>query len=260
MLHTPCDCGDNNIYRYHEALQKKRKDHQLYILYDMDSECNSKYDSRDTNDDALHRLRSVNLTPKDQAQHKDLVRASVLIPIFLHTEEPSENGDLSTSQWSILLTKRLDTMRTHSGDVCFPGGKQDPEDQNDDVVTALRETYEEVGIDIAHVSPICRLETLESITGLCVTPVVGIIHPDAKVVDVSGLKISTDEVEAAFTVPLKYFLDDKNLTSKHEVEWRGGTFELRTYHYTTSGPNIRTFKIWGLTAYIAHQVAVLAYR
>jgi peroxisomal coenzyme A diphosphatase NUDT7 len=226
----------------------------------MDSDCNSRYDSNYIFDDVLNRLRDVNLTPKDQEQHKNLVRASVLVPLLLPSEEPRENDNNSTSQWNILLTKRLDTMRSHSGDVCFPGGKQDPDDQNDDVVTALRETYEEVGIDIDHVTPICRLGTLESINGLCVTPIVGIIHPNAKVLDASNLNISTDEVEVAFTVPLKYFLDDKNLTSKHDVEWRGGTFELRTYHYTTAGPNPRTFKIWGLTAYIAHQVAVIAYR
>jgi peroxisomal coenzyme A diphosphatase NUDT7 len=226
----------------------------------MDSDCNSRYDNNYSSDDALNRLRNVNLTPKDQEQHKTLVRASVLVPLFLHTEESNDNGSsTSTTQWHVLLTKRLDSMRTHSGDVCFPGGKQDPEDENDDVATALRETCEEVGIKINHVTPICRLGTLESITGLCVTPIVGLIHPDANVMDVSNLNICTDEVEVAFTVPLQFFLDDNNLTSKHDVEWRGGTFELRTYHYTTVGPNYQTFKIWGLTAYIVHQVAMLAY-
>ena len=229
-------------------------------LHEMDSDCNNTDGGNFSSDDVLNRLKDVNLTPKDHLQHKDLVRASVLVPLILHKAVPSENDDASTSQWNILLTKRLDTMRTHSGDVCFPGGKQDPEDQNDDVVTALRETYEEVGIDIDHVTPICRLGTLESITGLCVTPIVGILHSDANAIDASNLNISTDEVEVAFTVPLKYFLDDNNLTSKHDVEWRGGTFELRTYHYTTTGPNSRTFKIWGLTAYIAHQVAAIAYQ
>jgi peroxisomal coenzyme A diphosphatase NUDT7 len=219
----------------------------------------SNVDSNDTPDPALNRLRDVNLTPKDQPQHKDLARASVLIPLFLHSLETNEEGT-AMNELNVLLTKRLDTMRTHSGDVCFPGGKQDPDDQNDDVVTALRETYEEVGIDSHHVTPICRLGTLESITGLCVTPIVGLLHPDADVVDPSNLKICTDEVEVAFTVPLKYFMDDNNLTSKYDVEWRGGTFELRTYHYTTAGPNSRTFKIWGLTAYIAHQVATIAYQ
>jgi coenzyme A diphosphatase NUDT7 len=229
-------------------------------LSNMESNYISRYGSNYSSDDVLNRLSDVNLTPKDQEQHKDLVRASVLVPLFLHTEESSAHDNTSSSQWKILLTKRLDTMRTHSGEVCFPGGKQDPEDQNDDVATALRETYEEIGIDSNHITPICRLGTLESITGLCVTPIVGLVHPDANVNDVSNLNICIDEVEVAFTVPLTYFLDDKNLTSIYDVEWRGSTFELRTYHYTTDGPNCQTFKIWGLTAYIAHQVAKLAYQ
>ena len=229
----------------------------------MDSDHLSSKGNKYTPEDVLNRLRDVNLTPKDQPQHKDLPRASVLVPLYLHTHvtpnADTQNGNV-TSEWNLLFTKRLDSMRTHSGDVCFPGGKQDPEDHHDDVATALRETYEEVGINTHHLTPICRLDTVESITGLCVTPIVGLIHPDVNVMVTSNLNICTNEVEVAFTVPLTYFLDDNNLTSKQTVEWRGGTFELRVYHYRTVGPNPRTFKIWGLTAYIAHQVATMAYR
>jgi peroxisomal coenzyme A diphosphatase NUDT7 len=224
-------------------------------------ELQNELSNHDASDSTLDRLRKVNLAPKDQPQHKDLTRASILVPLFFRNDsnQQHQSNAPSAGQWHMLLTKRLETLRTHSGEVCFPGGKQDPEDLNDDIATALRETNEEVGIDIGHITPICRLETIESYTGLCVTPIVGIISPNAQVMDPSKLTICKDEVEVAFTVPLQYFVDDNNLSSKYDVEWRNGTFELRTYFYTSDDCNNRTFKIWGLTAYIAHQVATIAY-
>ena len=205
---------------------------------------------------ALDRLRNVNLVPKDQVHHLRFPRASVLVPLFLKkSEETIDDCDGMNRQLHLLLTKRPDNMRSHSGDVCFPGGKQDPEDLNDDVSTALRETKEEVGIDASQITPLCRLETLESYTGLCVTPVVALVVSE-KSIDPSTLNISVDEVEVAFSVPLAFFVDETNLTSKVEVEWRGGTFEMRTYEYAAECG--RTFRIWGLTAYIAHHVASIA--
>jgi 8-oxo-dGTP pyrophosphatase MutT (NUDIX family) len=53
---------------------------------------------------------------------------------------------LAQSRWHILLTRRSKQLKSHPVEVCFPGGKQDPEDHQDDFVTALRETKEEVGI------------------------------------------------------------------------------------------------------------------
>jgi peroxisomal coenzyme A diphosphatase NUDT7 len=184
------------------------------------------------------------MTPKDRPQHKSLARASVLVPLFLRH-----------SVIHVLLTKRPEKLRTHAGEVCFPGGKQDPEDGDDDIETALREAREEVGLDPTHIKPVCRLESLESYTGLCVTPVVGLVDP-AEAAEPANLTLSKAEVEAAFAVPLGYFYDETNLISKQDIDWRGEMFEMRTYHYTAECG--RTFKIWGLTAFIAHQVAMIA--
>ena len=193
----------------------------------------------------LNRLRSVGMSPQDLSHHKELPRASVLVPLFVRG-----------SVVHVLLTKRLASLRTHAGEVCFPGGKQDPQDEDDDVATALREANEEVGLDPAAVKPMCRLETIESYTGLCVTPIVGLVEP-AHAAEPSKLTLSEAEVDAAFAVPLAYFLEDKNLASKQEIEWRGGMFVMRTYHYAAECG--RSFKIWGLTAHIAHQVAHIAH-
>jgi 8-oxo-dGTP pyrophosphatase MutT (NUDIX family) len=86
----------------------------------------------------LQRLRDFGMTKKEsQPAHSQLKRASVLV--------------LITRDWHILLTRRSQHLRSHPGEVCFPGGKQDPEDHHDDLVTALRETKEEVGLDFNNV-------------------------------------------------------------------------------------------------------------
>lgn len=164
-------------------------------------------------------------------------RASVLVPL--------------TQDGSILLTQRPANMRSHGGEVCFPGGKQDPEDNGDDIKTALRETKEEIGR--TDIEPLCRLPPVESYHGLCVTPIVGYVQNE---IDVDQLKLSENEVETAFLVPLWFFADDANLAGPVEqIDWHGGKFDMRTYNYSCDG---RTFTVWGMTAYIAHQAACVA--
>jgi coenzyme A diphosphatase NUDT7 len=191
---------------------------------------------------------------RDRPEHEDLAaRASVLVPLFFR-RAAAASADGGGATLHALLTKRPDHLRRHAGEVCFPGGKQDPGDGGCDLTTALREAEEEVGLAREHVEPVCRLETLESSTGLCVTPIVGLVEP-AERAEPSSLKLADGEVEAAFAVPLSWLSDDNNLIEKREIEWRGGTFTMRTYHYQAECG--RTFKIWGLTAHIAHHVAML---
>jgi 8-oxo-dGTP pyrophosphatase MutT (NUDIX family) len=211
----------------------------------------------------LSRLREQGMHPKENnhPEHSSLPRASVLVPIFVRRRAGNDDGpsrdDPGGACLFVLLTQRPTSLRTHAGEVCFPGGKQDLGDQQDDVVTALREANEEIGLDPDHVVPLCRLGTLESYTGLCVTPIVGLIQPSDSAEPSQLNNVSKDEVDAVFAVPLTYFANDANLTSKQNIEWRGGEFEMRTYHYNAECG--RTFKIWGLTAYIAHQVAKITF-
>lgn len=179
---------------------------------------------------------------KDLPVHKGLPRASVLVPLF-----QKDDGQLH-----VLLTQRPLHLKSHPGEVCFPGGRQDPEDNGDDVVTALREAQEEVGLESDCITTLCRLSTEESKNGLCVTPIVALLNPPTVV---EQLQASEAEVAAIFTVPLSFFLDDDNLTDKFDVPWSGSIFTVRTYMYATAD---NTFKIWGLTAHIIHRVACIA--
>jgi 8-oxo-dGTP pyrophosphatase MutT (NUDIX family) len=214
--------------------------------------------------DILARLQEIGTEPCESSRHKSLKRASVLIPILLlpdndgETDDGEDDHDLVVPY--LLLTKRSLQLRSHPGQVAFPGGKQDPEDNQDDVRTALREAHEEVGLDPTSIQPLCRLVALESINHLCVTPIVGLIdhekiyaaaassssssatvasphfssthHSHDPNTILQQLELNPSEVEAAFVTPLSFFLTEP--AHSQTVEWQGETFILRTYHYQES--------------------------
>ncbi|MBT5186578.1 MAG: CoA pyrophosphatase [Kordiimonadaceae bacterium] len=148
--------------------------------------------------------------------------SAVLIPIV-------ERGE----QFSILLTKRSSQLKSHSGQVSFPGGRCDDEDAHA-MATALREAREEINLPQDNAQIVGAMEDYETVTGYSVTPVVGFINPDFEIVP------EQSEVEDVFEVPLDYILDDKN----HTVEgmmWKG---EKRFYYVFPHDDH----KIWGATA------------
>lgn len=204
----------------------------------------------------IERLRSFGL-PLDAPSHPnaerdDRPKASVLVPLFEHADP--EGGQKRTH---VLLTKRPENLKIHPGQVCFPGGRQEEADNGDAVLTALRETKEEVGMDYDRIDPICKWRSIESINGMYVTPVVGRIKDPFNIY--SDLTLCPNEVEAAFAVPLQFFIDaSNNVAECKEIDWKGSKFTLRTYYYTCSTSG-REFKIWGLTAGIIHHVAEVAY-
>ena len=197
----------------------------------------------------IERLRSfghsLDVPQRITDHHTHLARASVLVGLF-----QDENDETH-----VLLTKRPEKLKSHPGQVCFPGGRQEPCDGGSDVATALRETNEEVGVATDYIEPICLLDSVESANGLCVTPVIARIK---KPLDIEkDLTLCPNEVDAAFAVPLGYFADEANCANMEEVDWKGGKFTMRTYYFTCELSQ-REFKIWGLTAGIIHHVAQIA--
>lgn len=192
----------------------------------------------------LDELKKIGWDIKDTQHHSSLNRASVLVPLFFVEERPF-----------LLLNLRSQKLKSHKGEVCFPGGKQDPEDGADDIVTALREAQEEVGLDPALVHPLCRLRTLESVNHLCVTPIVGMVaDASTDMLKPCNLELSEMEVEAAFWCPLDFFVTEP--AEQVEMKWSQEMFIFRKYIYKES-PCGRVFSITGLTAHIAHEVAKL---
>ena len=115
--------------------------------------------------------------------------SSIVSPPPAHHTDLKEKGKaasvlvLISNDEQVLLTRRSLHLRSHPGQVALPGGKQDDEDNKDDVVTALRETKEEVGLDFLQewhqkdnngFQVICRFSTIESINHLCVTPIIAV--------------------------------------------------------------------------------------
>ena len=132
----------------------------------------------------------------------------------------------------VILTVRRDTLRTHAGQVAFPGGRIDPGE--DAVAAALREAHEELGLDPEAAEVVGSIEPYRTVTGFVVTPVIAVIPPD--------LSLSPHEHEVAdwFEAPLAFLLDPANQRRQSAL------FQGRERHYYEIMWNER--RIWGATA------------
>ena len=115
--------------------------------------------------------------------------AAVLIPIIDRPEGPT-----------VLLTQRVTTLRAHAGQIAFPGGRLDGPEETP-VQAALREAFEEVGLEPHRVEVIATLDCYRTRTGYAITPVVGIVQPGFT------LALHAVEVADAFEVPLAFLID-----------------------------------------------------
>ena len=136
------------------------------------------------------------------------------------------------SEPGIILTVRHADLRTHAGQVAFPGGRIDADE--DATEAALREAWEELGLEPAAVEPIAELEDYRTVTGFAVTPVLAVIPPDLP------LAPHEQEVEDWFEAPLAFLLDPANQQRQAML------FEGRERHYYRIDWNGRN--IWGATA------------
>jgi len=132
----------------------------------------------------------------------------------------------------LILTVRRDTMRTHAGQVAFPGGRIDPGE--DAVAAALREASEELGLEPATAEVVGTIEPYRTITNYLVTPVVAVVPPD------QPLSPHEHEVADWFEAPLAFVLDEANHSRRTVV------FEGRERSYYEIEWNGR--RIWGATA------------
>jgi 8-oxo-dGTP pyrophosphatase MutT (NUDIX family) len=151
-----------------------------------------------------------------------LTPAAVLVPVVVRPEG-----------LTMLLTQRTDHLHDHPGQVSFPGGRCESEDTSP-VVTALRESEEEVGLRPEQVDIIGRLPRYETGTGFRVTPVVGLVHPPLE------LRPDPFEVAEVFETPLEFLLDPAN-HRRVSMEIAGALREFWAVPYEDRF-------IWGATA------------
>ena len=150
------------------------------------------------------------------------IPAAVLIGVVPRPEGPT-----------VLLTQRAAALRKHSAQVAFPGGRVDAVDRSP-VVTALRETEEEIGLSRERVSTLGFLDAYLTGTGYRIVPVVALVEPPF------SLTLNPSEVDAAFETPLSFLLDPAN-HRREGREWKG---HFRTYYAMPFGDRY----IWGATA------------
>lgn len=150
-------------------------------------------------------------------------QAAVLMPILEHHDEPC-----------FLLTRRTEEVKTHKGQISFPGGMRQADESLES--TALRETFEEVGIEPGKIEVLGRFHEYLSVTGYCVTPFAGFVSAPFVAVP------QESEVAEILLVPLRIFRDPEKL----RVEQRVRRGKLRDVYFYSYGGH----EIWGLTARI----------
>jgi 8-oxo-dGTP pyrophosphatase MutT (NUDIX family) len=156
-----------------------------------------------------------------------LTPAAILLPLFKKDNE-----------YHILLTKRTHRVKTHKGEISFPGGTFDPEDETLEK-TALRECFEEIGLREKDVEILGCLDDVETLTHYMVRPYVGILpYPYPFVVN-------DVEIEEIIELPLYLFLEKD-------------CFEIKSVPVEKDERIIYSYRhghhvIWGATAKILKQ-------
>lgn len=154
--------------------------------------------------------------------------SAVLVPLY------DDGGELH-----VVLTRRSWNLRTHRGEVSFPGGRADPGE--DALTTALREACEEVELDPGTVEPLGELDHLTTVTRRAyIVPVLGLLpgRPD--------LRANAGEVDAVLHVPLSELLDEDVF---REEQWGTPEFSRPVYFFELFGDTV-----WGATAAMLRQL------
>jgi 8-oxo-dGTP pyrophosphatase MutT (NUDIX family) len=174
----------------------------------------------------LEQIEAAMPSKRQVIQQADLLPAAVLVPIVFREAGPC-----------FILTKRTMTVARHKGQISFPGGAGEAEDE-DAAATALREAREEIGLEPNRVRVVGLLDDYATITGFLITPVLGIVD------DSATFEPDPGEVDELFEILLSRF----SARGAHGIVTGAHEGVERTYHcYTVDGRIV-----WGATAAIIH--------
>ena len=174
------------------------------------------------------RLRLHDFQPS-YIENQGLPRAAVLLPLY------EANGEMH-----ILFTRRSELVEHHKGQISFPGGAYDATDP-DLRFTAVRETWEEIGVATDHVDVLGQLDEMITVSNFLVRPFVGHITAPAPYPFVH----SEIEVAEILEVPLDHLRDAANVVAEPRI-YQGR--EIMAYSFRW-----RDHVIWGATARILKQ-------
>ncbi len=159
-----------------------------------------------------------------EQEKQALCPAAVLVPIVNHLDRPH-----------ILLTRRTADHPHHAGQISFPGGRVARQDKNVEA-TALRETFEETGVEAKYIDVLGHLERHDTGTGFRIFPVVGMLDP------AFTLRPCAREVAEIFEVPLAFLMSPHNYRLE-KLFWEGARRSFYVIEYDG-------YRIWGATAAI----------
>jgi 8-oxo-dGTP pyrophosphatase MutT (NUDIX family) len=185
-------------------------------------------------EELLEKVRQAlaDYTPR-RVDHPAAAPAAVLILLTTWNGEPS-----------VVFTERTNHVEHHKGQISFPGGACDDGDQSLEA-TALRETFEEIGVQPEHVRIIGQLDDMVTISNFRVTPYVGQLCYDCQY----PYTLNEREVARVVEVPLSFLLDESNM--ELEVRQHQGR-EVLVPAFSYNG-----HRIWGATARMLHQLLEL---
>ena len=167
----------------------------------------------------------------------DFPEAGILVLVTKNAQSPS-----------IILTRRAQHMNTHKGQVAFPGGKFDEEDETLQH-TALRECHEEIGVASDHIEIIGQLSQVISLHGIRVTPFVGLVDDSVEFTP------NLDELDSIFKVPTLFF-NDAVPKRRDKMTFREIALSVPSYDYNHEGD---IYEIWGLSAIVLVELMNIAF-
>tara|TARA_B100001996_G_scaffold237968_1_gene183845 strand:+ start:309 stop:992 length:684 start_codon:yes stop_codon:yes gene_type:complete len=167
-------------------------------------------------------------------QTKEQRRSAVLIPIYCSAQD----------ELHVILTRRSAMMKHHTHEVSFPGGNQEPEDQ-DLWATAIREAHEEIGLNPELPRFVGTLDSFVTVgSNSLVTPFVGILDT------VPALEANPIEVEEIIDVPLAELLNP-DIFREEIWQWQDGK-SRPVFFFELIGDTV-----WGATASMLRQFLVV---
>ncbi|BFZ53577.1 8-oxo-dGTP diphosphatase [Savitreella phatthalungensis] len=236
-------------------------------------------------EEMLGRLRAASSPASALTRFGDDVKHAAVL-CLMYPSPSAPHDDLN-----VILTLRAAKMRSHAGDVSFPGGRQDPGEEGDPWTTALREADEEIGLprDTRGISRISTLPPYLAKNHLLVTPCIAFLPSDPY--EKWTPSPNEAEVDAVFTIKLSQIVNGEAYLGRwmqwYELAWKLHRFELastsdapaptlssdlrnnrrdnatlqrrRSRSPSPASETDLTFTIWGLTARILVDIARIAF-
>ncbi len=181
--------------------------------------------------ESLRQLLALRSAKTFVVDERELKHAGVLVPLLLEDES-----------WKVVLTRRSRQVSHHKGQISFPGGEVDRQDQTYEA-TALRETFEEIGLAKDQIEILGRMDDIRTVASRF------IIHPFVgHIFEGNGFIVNKEEVDSIIKIPLAFFLKAVSHEEKCSVRYEGKIFETVAYRYYED-------LIWGATAGIMKKLA-----